>query len=106
MSELLLLLLSLPLRPPPVSDPDSLVADDGFLRPWPGGLLGLFGFFFWPPLLEFWLEVLDVAGFFSSFGWEEGCCTATGSVISFVMCYFFSILFCGLTNVFLSVFEF
>ena len=67
-----------------MSDPDSLAADDGFLRPCPGPF-DLLGFFFWAPLLEFWLEVLEVAGFFSSFDCEEDCCTATWSVISFVM---------------------
>jgi len=41
------------------------------------------------------LEGLDAAGFFSSFDWEEGCCTATWSVISFVMCYSFLALFAG-----------
>ena len=88
-----------------MSDPDSLAVDDGFLRPWPE-LFDLLGFFFWLPLLEFWLKALDVAGFFSSFDWEGGCCTATWSVISLVMCYLFPVLFCGLLNGFLSVFGF
>ena len=34
-----------------------------------------------------------MAGFFSSFGCEGGCCTATWSVISFVRCYSFSVIF-------------